>query len=151
MGVDINQVAPATLSRPGAHYRCKVLAEYAAANVIDHPKSVYVREDRILPHLDRWLGQVFDPTNIDDTMAALEEAATSLSAADGASIDAARRAVADFDDRLRKHRAALEAGADPAIVSGWIARCRPTASLPSEPLRPPRPRLPSSVPTTSHG
>jgi hypothetical protein len=34
--------------------------------------------------------------------------------------EAARRAVADCDTRLAKYRAALEAGADPAVVAGWI-------------------------------
>ena len=34
---------------------------------------------------------------------------------------AARRKLADCDARLAKHRAALEAGADPTIVAGWMA------------------------------
>jgi hypothetical protein len=32
-----------------------------------------------------------------------------------------RRKLADCDGRVGKHRAALEAGADPVVVSGWIA------------------------------
>ena len=34
--------------------------------------------------------------------------------------EAARRALEDCDTRLAKYRAALEAGADPAVVAGWI-------------------------------
>lgn len=33
----------------------------------------------------------------------------------------ARAVIADCDSKLATHRAALEAGADPALVSGWIA------------------------------
>ncbi len=33
----------------------------------------------------------------------------------------ARREIADCDAKLRQHRAALEAGADPAIVTTWMA------------------------------
>ena len=36
-------------------------------------------------------------------------------------IEAAQRKLADCDARLAKYRAALDAGADPAIVTGWIA------------------------------
>jgi site-specific DNA recombinase len=32
----------------------------------------------------------------------------------------ARRDIADCDAKLRQHRAALEAGADPVLVTGWI-------------------------------
>jgi hypothetical protein len=40
---------------------------------------------------------------------------------DHAAIEQARREIADCDAKLRAHRAALEAGADPAIVAGWMA------------------------------
>jgi hypothetical protein len=33
----------------------------------------------------------------------------------------ARRDIADCDARLRQHRAALEAGADPKIITSWMA------------------------------
>jgi hypothetical protein len=35
--------------------------------------------------------------------------------------EAARLKLADCDDRLRKYRAALEAGAEPATVAAWMA------------------------------
>jgi site-specific DNA recombinase len=41
--------------------------------------------------------------------------------ADHARIEAAKRKLADCDSRLTKYRAALDAGADPAIVAGWFA------------------------------
>jgi hypothetical protein len=41
-----------------------------------------------------------------------------------AAAEAARRHIADCDDRLAKYRAALDAGADPVVVAGWIAEVR---------------------------
>lgn len=54
-----------------AHYRCRYPREYAIVNEVDHPRSVYVREDVIVDKLDGWLGRVFDPENIDETLDAL--------------------------------------------------------------------------------
>jgi hypothetical protein len=34
-------------------------------------------------------------------------------------LDAARRSLATLDQKLARHRAALEAGTDPALVAGW--------------------------------
>jgi site-specific DNA recombinase len=39
---------------------------------------------------------------------------------DQPAIEHARRRIADCDCKLSQHRAALEAGADPATVSGWM-------------------------------
>jgi site-specific DNA recombinase len=105
-----------------AHYRCRFAAEYAVANVIDHPKSIYVRESVIVPALDRWLGRLFDPDNLDGTIAALATHAHADPAGDEASAartEAARRKLADCDDRLARYRAALDGGADPVLVAGW--------------------------------
>jgi hypothetical protein len=35
--------------------------------VDDHPPSLSVREDQLLPHIDAWLSQVFAPEQIDVT------------------------------------------------------------------------------------
>jgi site-specific DNA recombinase len=104
-----------------AHYRCRYPSEYAVVNEVDHPKNVYLREDAVTPALDGWLTQVFDPQNIDDTLDALHAASASTNDAHTTNLDAARRRLADCDDRLAKYRAALHAGADPAVVTTWIA------------------------------
>jgi site-specific DNA recombinase len=36
-------------------------------------------------------------------------------------VEAARRKLADCDDRLKKYRAALDRGADPVVVAGWMS------------------------------
>jgi site-specific DNA recombinase len=39
----------------------------------------------------------------------------------------AQQEIADCDAKLRQHRAALEAGADPVLVTSWMKRSRPAA------------------------
>ena len=107
-----------------AHYRCRFAAEYGIANAIDHPKTIYVRESVIVPGLDRWLGRLFDPDHLDRTIDELAAHAHADPAGDEASAaraEAARRKLADCDDRLARYRAALDGGADPALVAGWLA------------------------------
>jgi hypothetical protein len=103
-----------------AHYRCRYAAEYALANKVDHPKTVYLREDAVVPRLDAWLTQLFDPTNLDTTCDTLAMAGGIDEVAE-ARMEAARPKVVDCDSRLAKYRAALDAGADAAIVAGWMA------------------------------
>ncbi len=101
-----------------AYYRCKFPREYAVAKG-EHPSTVYVREDALTPAIDNWLAQLFDDDHIDDTCAALEDAAGPDVAAQNR-IDAARKKLTECDAKLAKYREALEAGADPAIVGEWI-------------------------------
>src|SRR5450755_749675 len=57
-----------------AYYRCVFLSQYAAKNKLDHPRSVYLREDQLLPSLDHWLGRAFHPDALPHTARELEEA-----------------------------------------------------------------------------
>ena len=86
---------------------------------MDHPKNVYVRESAIVPKLDEWIGSLFDPANLDETCASLA-AAGGATEADHAGIEAAERKLTDCDSRLTKYRKALDAGADPVVVAGWV-------------------------------
>ncbi|MCK9929620.1 recombinase family protein [Frankia sp. Mgl5] len=54
-----------------AHYRCRYPQEYAIANLIDHPLTVYLREDAILPDPDAWLTTAFGPNQLRTTLDAL--------------------------------------------------------------------------------
>lgn len=103
-----------------AHYRCKLPSEYALANKTDHPPTLYLRESVIVPELDRWLAQLFDAEHIDETCAVLA-GAPGTADEDIARAEAAQRKLADCDERLGKYRQALEAGADPTVVAGWMA------------------------------
>jgi site-specific DNA recombinase len=101
------------------YYRCRFPQEYALANKVSHPLNVSIREDRIIPRLDRWLTTLFDADSIDTTLDSLYDAHQQAPDRSGLR-EAARRELADADRKLSQHRAALEAGADPAIVTGWM-------------------------------
>ncbi|MGH2660213.1 MAG: recombinase family protein, partial [Actinomycetota bacterium] len=81
------------------YYRCRFPAVYALANRIQHPKTVYVREAEIIPALDAWLAQVFDPGRLDETLEALL-AVQGPSAAEEARLAGAHRALAQADAKL---------------------------------------------------
>jgi site-specific DNA recombinase len=120
-----------------AYYRCRFPQEYALANKVSHPRNVYLREDQIVPALDRWLARLFDPERIDQTIAAL--AATQRPAPLDEQAAAARREIAEAERKLARHRAALEAGADPAVVAGWIAEVQAAKAAAETRLRCSRP------------
>lgn len=108
-----------TFNNGRPHYRCRYPAEYVEANGIKPPRTVYVREDHIVPHLDKWLAKIFAPHRIDATAKALADASTGDD--DHAILaDAARKELTAADRKLNQYRALLEAGTDPGTVAGWI-------------------------------
>jgi len=48
------------------YYRCKYPSDYPIDEA-RHPKSIYVREEAILPGLDGWLASLFDEEHSDKT------------------------------------------------------------------------------------
>ena len=120
--------ASGTTARP--YYRCKFPAEYAARRQRRAPpKPSTSARTPILPRLDEWLAQLFDPSSIDETCDALA-AAPSPSRRRRASSPPTRRRSRDCDRKLARYRAALDAGTDPAIVAGWIKRGRAPSATP---------------------
>ncbi len=109
-----------TYAHDTARYRCTYPSEYALVGKVDHPLTVYVREDSIVPRLDAWIAELFDETNLDATCEALAMAGGPDDGAE-ARAEAARRKLVDCDERLAKYRDALEAGADARIVASWMA------------------------------
>jgi len=102
-----------------AHYRCTFREQYAQKKGLEHPRTVYLREDKVVPALDKWLGQLFDPDNLDATCTLL--ASVLEDHEDTTRAEQARRTLADCDDRLAQYRAALDAGADAVTVASWMA------------------------------
>ncbi len=84
-----------------------------------HPRNVYVREDVVVPELDRWLAQLFAPDNLAGTQAALRSAAelkgqtSALGGPDSASLEG-------IEEELEKYRQLLRLGTDVETVSKWI-------------------------------
>lgn len=53
------------------YYRCKFGSEYALSTALGHAKSVNLREDDLLPHLNSWLASAFGSDRIDSTCSAM--------------------------------------------------------------------------------
>ncbi|WP_432830577.1 zinc ribbon domain-containing protein [Dactylosporangium sp. CA-092794] len=118
------------------HYRCVYLAEYGLANHTTHPCSLYLREEQLVPALDRWLLQAFAPHRLPETLAALAAAQDDGRDSEQAARAAeARRVIAECVQRLARYRAALEAGTDPSLVAGWTAEVTATRAAAQARLR----------------
>ncbi|MBO2451619.1 recombinase family protein [Actinomadura barringtoniae] len=100
------------------YFRCRYPQEYALANKVQHPRNVFVREKQVTELLDPWLAKVLAPHRIKQTIADLYGA--QKQPANTVAIRA-RAKIADCDNKLNRHRAALEAGADPVTITKWIA------------------------------
>ncbi|WP_374701818.1 zinc ribbon domain-containing protein [Streptomyces sp. CB02959] len=107
-----------TFNNGKPHYRCRYTAEYAKTTALDHPLTVYVREELILPALDKWIATTFAPGRLTTTLRALQEQATQ--SPDTTATAAARRMIAECDRRITQYRTALDAGANPQLVTTWI-------------------------------
>jgi site-specific DNA recombinase len=105
-------------SHDTAYYRCRYPREYAVANDVDHPKSVILREDRLLGPLDSWLATALAPPQLAATITAMTDTQEQVAAE---CVHIARSRIAAADAKLSKYRAALDAGADPSVVTSWIA------------------------------
>ena len=64
---------------------------------------------------------MFNPENLDETLDLLDAASASGDEVEVAKVDAARKRLTDCDKRLSRYWAALDSGADPSVVTAWIA------------------------------
>jgi site-specific DNA recombinase len=106
-----------------AHYRYKLPTEYALADKVDHPRTVYLREDDVVPRLDEWIASLFDPANLNDTVATLL-AAQDPTDEDVARAEAARRKLDDVEGRIDRLVAAIEAGSPTDMVGPRLQELR---------------------------
>jgi hypothetical protein len=95
-------------------------ADYALANHIQHPLSVYLPESLIIGEVDRWLAREFAPHRMTKTVCALAEAQQADIAETNGDMGTAAK-IAECDRKLAQYRATLDAGANPATVAGRIA------------------------------
>lgn len=100
------------------YYRCRFPQEYALANRVEHPRNVILREDILIKPLDNWIGTLFDPAHRDATIAAMlvepDQPPTER--------DQIRPLILECERKLDQYRRALDAGADPVVVSAWITQ-----------------------------
>jgi site-specific DNA recombinase len=100
-----------------SYYRCTYPNEYARTNNIDHPRVVYLREAEILSELDTWLAKSLDPARLPATIEALAASQDDVMPRELVSL---RDEIAVCDQKLTQYRAALDSGADAAVVGQWI-------------------------------
>lgn len=94
-------------------YRCDSKAEYPA---VGHPESMYVAEARTLPALDRWLGDLFAPDRIEETVMAIMDEADQARP-EAPELREARQTATESRKLISRHIAAIEAGVDPAVIA----------------------------------
>jgi site-specific DNA recombinase len=99
------------------YYRCRYPREYALASNVQHPVNVYLREEQILPAVDRWLVQIFAPQRLEGTIREL--AACHPPAAPQPRDDDCAAVIADCDAKLARYQATLDAGGDPTTIAAW--------------------------------
>jgi hypothetical protein len=99
-------------------YRCRYPNEYGLANKVEHPRNVYLAERDLVGPLDKWLCTCLAPHRVTGTIEAMYQSQPDGEVDPAAAV--AARAVEECDRALARHRAALEAGADPHLVTGWI-------------------------------
>ncbi len=105
--------------RGHALYRCCLSTDYPVM-VNDHPRSLSVREDRLLPHVDAWLADLFAPDRIEAT-AALVVQADAKGHREDPTVARARTALVECERKLAKHLDGLEAGIPADVIASRIA------------------------------
>ena len=107
------------LLRGHAFYRCKVSSDYPVT-ARDHPRSQAAREDRLLPHVDAWLCELFAPERIEATAVQIVDADAEGRREDPA-ITRARATLIECECKMSKHLDGLEAGIPADIIASRIA------------------------------
>jgi hypothetical protein len=61
-----NRIMECTWNNKEPYYRCRFPPEYASANLIRHPRNIYLRESRLLDPLGSWLSSVGVADSVSD-------------------------------------------------------------------------------------
>jgi hypothetical protein len=98
-------------------YRCPARTlEPGVRRTLEHPPTIYVREDHLTGRINEWISGLFSPENLDDTVAALADASDEDPTA-GAAV-ALKRRIAAAQSAMDRLQRALEAGWDPEALTG---------------------------------
>jgi hypothetical protein len=127
-------------TRGHAFYRCRIGAGYPVGPV-GHPPTFAVREDRLLPHLDAWLCELFVPDHVEDIAREVVQADADSHREDP-DVIRARASLAEAQRKLDHYLNALEAGMRPDLLLTRMAelerqRAAAEAVLATAPLPPP--------------
>jgi hypothetical protein len=95
------------------YYRCRYPTEYAQSRDLDHPLTVNLGEPDVLPQIDDWLAELFDPSRIETIPDRLLDPDWAHER------ERLNEELRDRDRRVRRYRALRDGGADPDLVAGW--------------------------------
>jgi site-specific DNA recombinase len=90
-------------------YRCEFGAHRSVPPDLDHPPTVYVREDAVVPKLDAWLAEIVTP----EALAAVQSRPPDLTARNTATT----AALADCDARIERLLESIENGVDVSLIA----------------------------------
>lgn len=97
------------------YYRCAARTMVPGSLALEgHPKNVYLPESPVIEPVIEWLGDVFAPDNRDRTVEAL--IASQGGAAETGAHETAQKRLDAAESKLRRLRAAIEAGVEPAAL-----------------------------------
>ncbi len=95
-------------------YRCTLRdARTVPAELSDHPRSLYVREDAIVPALDAWIEGLTSPEML---------SAVPPETLNGGATSALRQQIADLDRKITALVTAVESGGDIAALTEQLSR-----------------------------
>jgi hypothetical protein len=95
------------------YYRCNARTLVpGSATAMAHPQQIYLREDLITLHVNRWIGSLFDPIHRAETITRLLEADDSTVQVHE-HVDRLRDRVTAAETVMERLRKALDAGWDP--------------------------------------
>ncbi|WP_328993662.1 recombinase family protein [Kribbella sp. NBC_01245] len=103
-------------------YRCAARTLVPGTlTAVEHPPTVYLREDHLAGGVNEWISRLFSPENLDETVAILADAHGEPDPAEAAEV-AFRQRLAAAESTMRRLQKALEAGWDPeALTSQYNA------------------------------
>ncbi len=118
VGRPVRLGSPPLCGRP--YYRCQIHRD-APDEHPEHPATIYVREEAILPSLDSWLAELFTDEQLDNTCQALADA-SEPDADEEARRRQIRAKISKLDTELDSYRTIVRTEPEAATTVGrWIA------------------------------
>jgi site-specific DNA recombinase len=109
------------------YYACCYRIAYGdkAAEAVGHGKWQYVREDQVMPEIDRFFANnIFGSSRIEHLGAQYETVTQSLATQDTSERDTLRKRIADVERRMQLQVEAIEAGVEPALINARIQQLK---------------------------
>ncbi len=109
------------------YYACCYRIAYgdSAAEAVGHGKWQYVREDLIMPEIDRFFqNNIFGPDRIHHLRSQYKKVTGSIAAQDTTEQDRLHNQIADVEHRIQLQVQAIEAGVEPTLVSARIQQLK---------------------------